>query len=195
MDYGRLLILWILMCPFTAEAQVGYTFNRITTEDGFGLGSNSITSLYQDPKGFMWVGTNNGLQRFDGSKFIQFGQNLSGSDLMPYNQVSNIIPVDDGSMVLAFLNIHEFGLFDPTTFLYKKIKLNLRKAPWLRADYKLWRDTDGEIFLAISRYGLMRYNKKTNGFDDDTHFNLPKGFTISLTGLFEDTLKKQYWLA
>jgi signal transduction histidine kinase/ligand-binding sensor domain-containing protein/CheY-like chemotaxis protein len=45
------------------------------------LGNLSVTSLVQDKTGYIWVGTENGLYRFDGAKFRQFGGNegISGS--------------------------------------------------------------------------------------------------------------------
>jgi Two component regulator propeller len=49
-----------------------YIFNRITTDDGMGLRVNNIHSIYRDAKGFIWIGNSNGLQRFDGSKFVSF---------------------------------------------------------------------------------------------------------------------------
>jgi diguanylate cyclase (GGDEF)-like protein len=50
-----------------------YAFRSYTQEDG--LGNLSVTALAQDPSGFLWVGTENGLYRFDGSHFDRFGRN------------------------------------------------------------------------------------------------------------------------
>ncbi|WP_159107279.1 ligand-binding sensor domain-containing diguanylate cyclase [Azospirillum sp. B4] len=48
-----------------------YAFRSYTQEDG--LANLSITALAQDAMGFLWVGTENGLYRFDGGKFQRFG--------------------------------------------------------------------------------------------------------------------------
>ena len=37
-----------------------------------GLASNEVTNAYQDEAGYMWIGTNNGLQRFDGTRYKTF---------------------------------------------------------------------------------------------------------------------------
>ena len=60
------LVACLLLLHTTLPAQRGFTFNRISTDDGIGLSSNVVYSIYQDKKGFIWTGTANGLQRFDG---------------------------------------------------------------------------------------------------------------------------------
>ncbi|HTE33928.1 MAG TPA: two-component regulator propeller domain-containing protein, partial [Chryseolinea sp.] len=37
-----------------------------------GLSDNRIESIFQDSKGFMWFGTNNGLNKYDGYEFTVF---------------------------------------------------------------------------------------------------------------------------
>jgi ligand-binding sensor domain-containing protein len=57
----------LLIFTFSLISLVAFTqqaFTHISTDDGMGLSSNVITSLYQDKRGFIWVGTANGLQRF-----------------------------------------------------------------------------------------------------------------------------------
>ena len=83
------VFILILFSTVVVQAQQGFTFTRFTTEDGSGLLSNVVSSIYQDEKGFIWVGTANGLQRFDGTKFIQFG--VSSGDVMPYSYLSQVL--------------------------------------------------------------------------------------------------------
>ena len=42
-------------------------FKYITNEEG--LSTNYVTSIMQDEKGFMWFGTQDGLNKFDGNNF------------------------------------------------------------------------------------------------------------------------------
>src|ERR1700709_2851386 len=105
----RACFMILLFYRFLAFGQ-SFTFNRFTTDDGIGLSSNVVSSIYQDEKGFIWVGTANGLQRFDGRKFIQFISNRPGSDIIPDARLYQIIPVDSGKLFLAFTSIREFGI-------------------------------------------------------------------------------------
>ena len=54
-----------LQAVFTQESPV--FFEHLTTEDG--LSQNDINCIFQDSKGFMWFGTNDGLNKYNGYKF------------------------------------------------------------------------------------------------------------------------------
>lgn len=180
-----------LFVSVVLEAQQGFAFTRFTTEDGSGLSSNVVSSLLQDEKGFIWVGTANGLQRFDGSKFVHFG--VSNGDPMPYSQVSQIISFDKGQLLLNFGSLHQLGLFSPTTFFYKRIDVLTTKPLSPRADFYVWKDSRGEIYLNIFHYGILHFNKKQNAFVEDNSFPLPAGYLPSVDGVFEDVVKQQVW--
>ena len=45
-------------------------FERITAEDG--LSQNSVLAIWQDRQGFMWFGTESGLNKHDGYQFITY---------------------------------------------------------------------------------------------------------------------------
>ena len=51
-------------------------FVQYTTVNG--LSHNTITSITQDPYGYIWIGTNKGLNRFDGTSFQQFFRIAAG---------------------------------------------------------------------------------------------------------------------
>src|SRR3954471_17079157 len=98
---GLFTLLLLLLLGKAVCAQQGFGFIHITTEDGIGLASNLVTSLYQDEKGYIWVGTANGLQRFDGSKFIEINATKARKDNLLHSRLSQIIPTDSGKLVLA----------------------------------------------------------------------------------------------
>jgi len=76
----------ILFCLFfcvSLNAQI-LLFHSYTTRDG--LPSNVITSLHQDSRGFLWIGTNNGLSIYDGASF----RNYSVANGLSNNWVTSI---------------------------------------------------------------------------------------------------------
>ena len=192
---------YILYCIFLLlslrpSAQVfNYAFNRITTEDGMGLRSNAVQSIYQDAKGFLWIGNSNGLQRFDGSKFITFNPYGTTPDPMPDVAISRILPADSGKMWIGAYTIKEFGIFDPATFRYHKIPLVTSKPLPPRTEYKLWQDGYHQTYISVMRYGkILKYDSRKKEFNENTELNsVPAGWKTQVN-VFHDTLKKQYWI-
>lgn len=185
-----------LLLSLRSSAQVfNYAFNRITTEDGVGLRSNAVQSIYQDGKGFIWIGNSNGLQRFDGSKFINFDPYGTKPDPMPDVAISSILPADSGKMWIGSYPIKEFGIFDPATFRYHKIPLVTSRPLPARAEYKLWQDGYQQTYVSVARYGkILKYDSRRREFNENTELNgIPFGWK-SRSNVFHDTLKKQYWI-
>ena len=76
----------------TSEGGVrgGKRFVTFTTKDG--LPSNKVLSIYRDPDGVMWFGTEGGgVSRYDGEKFVTF----TAKDGLPHNKVATICDASD----------------------------------------------------------------------------------------------------
>src|SRR6266540_313531 len=59
------------LAVFRASAVTGdYLIDVWSSEDG--LRSSSVTAIAQTPDGYLWIGTYNGLARFDGVRFVTF---------------------------------------------------------------------------------------------------------------------------
>ncbi|MEH6682355.1 MAG: two-component regulator propeller domain-containing protein [Sediminicola sp.] len=69
MKYGLFALLFCMFLSHDLQGQE-YYFRHFKVEDG--LSHNTVFSSLQDQKGFMWFGTKNGLNRFDGYAFKLF---------------------------------------------------------------------------------------------------------------------------
>lgn len=78
------LILFFLPLIFFAQENLEFlTINQ-------GLSQNYIYSIYQDKKGFLWIGTKDGLNRYDGYEFVCYRHNPADSASLSENNVSII---------------------------------------------------------------------------------------------------------
>jgi len=59
-----------LLIAFSVNAQYHFSFSHFTSDNG--LSQNSITAMMKDRKGYLWFGTRDGLNKFDGYNFTVF---------------------------------------------------------------------------------------------------------------------------
>jgi ligand-binding sensor domain-containing protein/anti-sigma regulatory factor (Ser/Thr protein kinase) len=77
-------------------------FERFSTIDG--LPSNVIYSIFQDSKGFIWLGTHEGLCRYDGYSFKVYRNDPASSSSLCANQVNSICEDGDGNIWVGTVN-------------------------------------------------------------------------------------------
>ena len=98
--------LWIIfILLFTNQLhsqQQVYGFEKISTEIEKiekGLSQNSVRTIIQDSKGFIWVGTWSGLNRFDGLQNKIFLPDINNPDMTLSNQVINALAEDQNGFL------------------------------------------------------------------------------------------------
>lgn len=83
------LFLIISSFAFSLYAHGGIELHSRQMKTRDGLPGNTVRTLYQDSKGFLWIGSLNGLSRYDGNSFITFqpddGKDISLADNRIYN--------------------------------------------------------------------------------------------------------------
>ena len=82
--FSRLLILFVcwplLVTAQTAQSIYDYDIKQWTAVDG--LSNNSVRAVTQDQQGYLWIGTLEGLNRFDGTHFESFSSNTTRRQLI-----------------------------------------------------------------------------------------------------------------
>lgn len=193
----RLFIFFagLMLTAFCNAQEYKKAFLRITAEDGLGLASNNIASLYQDKTGFIWVGTSNGLQRFDGAKFIHYSTEKPGSEKMPSGQVRHMTGADGNKIWVLYDFTNEIGLFDPQKITYHKVHIATKGKVPPRSEYHLWCDSRNNVYINIDRYGkILKYDREKSEFNENTPLNkLPKGWRAE-GHVYEDSLRGRYWI-
>ena len=76
-------------------------FEHLTTNDG--LSNGIILCIYQDSMGFIWVGTENGLHRYDGYNFKIFQSSVKNSSSLSHNIVQAILEDDSKNLWIGTL--------------------------------------------------------------------------------------------
>ena len=113
----NVFILFLLCLPTAIVAQpANIRFEHLSIEDG--LSQNSITALLQDRRGFMWIGTQDGLNRFDGYRIKTWKSGVMPAPSLSGNHIQCLH--EDRSGVL-WIGTFSGGMtrFDPATETFK----------------------------------------------------------------------------
>jgi signal transduction histidine kinase/ligand-binding sensor domain-containing protein/DNA-binding response OmpR family regulator len=98
-------ITFILLIVLNAQIvfpQTKLRFDIYTQEEG--LPNNQIQCIYQDSKGWMWIGTSQGLSRFDGYNFLNFLSDPTDSSSLKGNLIRVIKEDKKGNLLIGTEN-------------------------------------------------------------------------------------------
>lgn len=152
-----LIVSLILLCSYNNFSQRLF-FQSFTSING--LSQNSIYCITQTKDGFMWFGTQDGLNRFDGKTFVQINPKIN----QHYEKVSKMITAlfadsDDmlwvGTTTELILYNRYLNIFENPSSVYTGF--NLPRGIWIN---KIAEDKKGNIWILTQKNGLFCYSKK-----------------------------------
>ncbi len=152
-----------------AQAQ-HFNIRHFTVEDG--LPSGHVLDIKQDSRGYLWVGTDAGISRYNGSSFI----NYSLKDGLMYSYVSNIEELDHQRMAFACgfgVTIFDGRKFDNYRITYQKEVIGPRKV--LQHDeHHLWVSSRSGLFLLNLQDSSYKRFGEGEGLLSDNVFTLTR---------------------
>lgn len=95
----RLIILFLAITffgTFLRAQQKNYLIERISLEQG--LSQSAVNTIYQDKKGFLWFGTQDGLNRYNGYGFIAYKSEPGNANSLSNNWISALYEDAEGNM-------------------------------------------------------------------------------------------------
>ncbi len=158
-----LSIFLILHCSSFGQS---YYFRRFQVESG--LSHNSVICALQDKRGFMWFGTKDGLNRFDGYSFKTFRKDAADSSSIGNNFIQSLYEDKQGTMYVGT----DKGLY---RYIDKTEEFRLLPSTKEHSVFKLTGDTKGNLWF-ISGFAVCKYSLATNKLD---YFDHPSFFIAS----------------
>jgi ligand-binding sensor domain-containing protein len=92
-------LLQVTIFPLVWAQNTELRFEHLTIENG--LSQNRINCILQDSKGFMWIGTNEGLNKYDGYEFFIFEKGSGGSDKLSDDFIQCIYEDQFGNILIG----------------------------------------------------------------------------------------------
>lgn len=85
-----------------ASISESFNFKNITIEDG--LSQSTVETIYQDGKGYIWIGTNDGLNRYNGYEFKYYKHDKYNENSITNNYIVDIIEDKSGYIWVSTIN-------------------------------------------------------------------------------------------
>jgi len=137
-----------------------------TLEDG--LSQVTVNDLIQDKSGFIWLGTQDGLNRFDGRKFRHFKYNELDSTTISCNSITKLLADPNGNVWVGTLD-DGLNYYDNELDIFHKIKLGTKKNESITS---LEIEENGTIWVTSKKSGLYRLQvNKTSSIKQDQFLN------------------------
>lgn len=166
--FGLAVTLQVFFLPLVnAQKTREYNFTHYSTANG--LLSNQVNSIVQDADGYIWTGTTDGLQRFDGTRYKTFRSRHNDSTSLPSNPVAELL-IDKKTNLWVLMADGKVGIFDTKKFVFRPAKLSARPNAIATAQKHLVTDDVGNIFLLLRGLELVTWNETTNEFSAANNF-------------------------
>lgn len=169
-------------------------FDHLNIEQG--LSQSSIHVIFQDSRGFMWFGTQDGLNRFDGYAIEVYKPDPDRPDYLSDRWITAIVEDADGYL---WIGTRQGGLnrFDPRLETFVHYMHDENDPTSLSDDHinMLYRDQANNVWVGTSA-GLDRFDKTAGNFKH--YLTAPSdepyaAYVDKVTTMFQDS-RGQYWL-
>ena len=152
------IVLGIIFSISMLHAEKDITFDRITVTNG--LSSNHIQSVCQDRYGFLWIATNNGLNRYDGYDFKVFKHQPDDTASLPSNEVNYVYMDRSGTLWAATVaGLSRYNREDDSFSNYQPIPENTSAEQ--QSIIAINEDSQGRLWLGSRWNGLFRFDRET----------------------------------
>lgn len=145
-------------------------FQSLDIDDG--LSQMTASAMLEDRRGFLWIGTQSGLNRFDGYAFRVYRRDFRNPDSLPGDYILDLAEGPDGRIWIATMS-NGLAVYDPELDRFDRYRHDPQRASSLRQNRlnAVAVDDQGAVWVGTSR-GLSRLQPGTRSFE---HFDLATG--------------------
>jgi ligand-binding sensor domain-containing protein/signal transduction histidine kinase/CheY-like chemotaxis protein/AraC-like DNA-binding protein len=164
-------------------------FNHLTVEHG--LSNNAVLSITQDKQGFMWYGTSNGLNRYDGHVFKVYKMNPADSTTLSSDNILSLFCDRSGTLWIGTSN--GVNKYDPANDAFVRVPLNVNNVAIPgRVVHSIYEDREGNLWVGTQNGMYRLSDRQSFSFQPFLVADAPNSAN-TIFSIFEDHLA-QLWV-
>ena len=166
MKYRLSLFCFLLLSLFLQAQLGGLYFEKLTTQQG--LSHNKVNCILQDKRGFVWIGTEDGLNRFDGKNMVRFRHRPNDTTTLSGNMITDLHEDREGILWIATadggLSRYDYRLAPHLQFRQYRHDPSRPSSIPINIINAVLEDSSGHLWLATSGHSVMRFHKASGSF-------------------------------
>lgn len=188
-------IVSLLICNGLFSQQLQLKFSHLDRDAG--LSQSNVTCIVQDSQGFIWFGTRDGLNKYDGYQFTVYKNNIEDTSSLSNNFITHMLIDTKG---ILWISTWGGGLnrFDRDKNTFIRYTNNKKNNNTLSDDFvkAVTEDSQGNLWIGTQSGGLNRFDRNTGIFSSYVHHNNdPQSISDNeVNTVFEDS-RNQLWIA
>jgi ligand-binding sensor domain-containing protein/signal transduction histidine kinase/DNA-binding response OmpR family regulator len=162
-------LTFILSSEFAFPQAPRLNFKHINREQG--LSNSTIQTIFQDSRGFIWIGTQDGLNRYDGYDMVVYRNNPKDMGSISDNDIQCIYEDRNNTIWVGTINgLNQFNANNNTFVRYKHNPTNVKTLANNYINF-VYGDKDGDLWICTRGGGLDQFQSKDSTFNHLSHIN------------------------
>lgn len=194
----RVLSFVFLLCFFSeteglARLPVQYKFSLIDVNSG--LSHNLVKCFLKDSRGFLWIGTGEGLNRYDGYSLRTFRYDSRDTTSIPGNGIINLFEDPEGNLWVQ--TNYGLAIYNPKTEKFYRNQTGFLKKYNLPAPTveNIMKDREGNFWFIQTGAGISKYNPELKRTSSLSHVpNSLSGISSNEVAAIGQNSEGDFWL-
>jgi serine phosphatase RsbU (regulator of sigma subunit)/ligand-binding sensor domain-containing protein len=154
------IISFLLLLISNINAQEKYFFEKLSVSDG--LSNSVVLCTFQDHLGFLWIGTLDGLDRYDGYDIKVYKNIPSDSNSLPFNIINSIGEDREGNLLVGTTD--QVSKYNRATDNFESIPIDKRQQSNFSKILTFVPDSKGRLWITTDYTGILLFDKSINKF-------------------------------
>ena len=192
--FAFLLLLFQVTSNTLFSQKDNFKFEHLGNNQG--LSQSNVLCILQDSRGFMWFGTEDGLNQFDGYHFKVYKKDAENNASLSSNYIQDMVEDSRGNLWIATRG-GGLNMFDREKEVFIRYQHDANNPHSIASDYivSLSVDKQGDVWIGTGNAGLDQFNRKSNHFEHHDVFKTVEtnNGQHDIIKIFEDS-KDNFWV-